>query len=374
MGLGMKKILMGAVGVAVLAGAGMFGYDWWTTGRFMESTDNAYVEADISVISPKVEGYVREVRTAENQLVKAGDVLVTIGDADYAAKLAEAAATVEARRAAIGSIDSKLQLERSLIESAAATLESANADRARVAKDLERYQQLLSNDHVSRRNYDLAVADMRKGDAAVLKAEAALAAERQQIAVLEASRKEAQAALHQAEAALETARLNLENTVIRAPVDGVVGNRGVQVGQYVRAGTQLLSVVPLPDVHVVANFKETQLEAMRPGQTVEITIDAFPSTVLHGRVESFAPASGSQFSLLPPENATGNFTKIVQRVPVRVAIPRDNPLAGLLRPGLSVEAAVDTRTADKALTLVGGVFGAISGAAAEQVAEQAEGR
>ena len=177
--------------------------------------------------------------------------------------------------------------------------------------------------------------------------------------MLNASRSETDARLRQAEAALQTARNDLNNTVIRAPVDGVVGNRGVQVGQYARPGVQLLSLVPLPDVYVVANFKETQLARMRPGQPVTVEVDAYPDKHLLGRVESFAPASGSQFSLLPPENATGNFTKIVQRVPVRIALPRDSVLSGLLRPGLSVVAEVDTRGAEDQPHNAGTVMGAL---------------
>ena len=190
---------------------------------------------------------------------------------------------------------------------------------------------------------------------------AALAAENEQVNVLHATRTETEAHLAQAQATLQTARNDLDNTVIRAPVDGVIGNRGVQVGQYARPGVQLLSLVPLPDVYVVANFKETQLSHMRPGQPVSISVDAFPDRVLTGTVESFAPASGSKFSLLPPENATGNFTKIVQRVPVRIALPHDNALAGLLRPGLSVVAEVDTRGANAEPHVAsGGVFGALT--------------
>ena len=168
--------------------------------------------------------------------------------------------------------------------------------------------------------------------------------------------------LAQAQATLDVAQNDLDNTVIKAPVDGVVGNKGVQTGQYVKVGTQLMAVVPLPQVYIVANFKETQLENMRPGQPVEISIDAYPNHKLIGTVESFAPASGAVFSLLPPENATGNFTKVVQRVPIRIAVPKENALAGLLRPGLSVEVSVDTRAVGTGPTLAGAIFGAAQAA------------
>jgi membrane fusion protein (multidrug efflux system) len=223
----------------------------------------------------------------------------------------------------------------------------------------------VSNDFVSHQKFETADADWRKADAALAKAKAALGAEQSQLGVLAASRVEAVTKVDEAQATLAVVQNDLDNTVIRSPIAGVVGNRGVQAGQYVKAGSTLLSIVPLPNVYVVANFKETQLARMRPGQPVEITVDAYPDQKLSGQVESFAPASGSQFSLLPPENATGNFTKIVQRVPVRIAVPANSALAGLIRPGLSVTASVDTHGAGSGLaqsTVVGSVFGAIRAA------------
>jgi len=359
MAKGVRKIILSGVAVAALAGAGYGGVHWWAEGRFVESTDNAYVQSDITVVSPKVAGYVREVRVAENQKVAAGDVLVWLDDADYRARVHEAEATVEGQRAAQQSNAQKQVLQRSIIAQSEATLASAEAERQRAAHEFNRTRALASNDWASRQKLDGAEADLRKADAAVVKARAELAAARDQIRVIEAADAEIAARLHQAEATLEAARNDLENTAIRAAVDGVVGNRGVQVGQYARPGVQLLSLVPLPDVYVVANFKETQLARMRPGQMVSLSVDAFPGQTLAGKVESFAPASGSKFSLLPPENATGNFTKVVQRVPVRIALSRDNPLAGLLRPGLSVVAEVDTRGAEERPHLAGDVFGAI---------------
>src|SRR5436305_2025967 len=191
--------------------------------------------------------------------------------------------------------------------------------------------------------YETAEADSRKADAALGKARAGLATEQNQLAVLGSQKREEEAKLMQTRAALQLAKNDLDNTVIRAPVAGIAGNRAGQIGQYVKPGTQLLSLVPLPRVYVTANFKETQLTRMRPGQPAEISVDAYPDRPLHGQVESFAPGSGAQLSLLPPDNATGNFTKIVQRVPVRIAVPADASIAGLLRPGLSVTVTVDTR-------------------------------
>ncbi|WP_431861819.1 HlyD family secretion protein [Azospirillum sp.] len=357
MAKGVRKLILSGVAVIALSGAGYGGWHWWTEGRFVESTDNAYVQSDISVVSPKVAGYVRDVRVAENQQVAAGDVLVVLDDRDYRAKVAEAEANVSAQKAALGSNEQKLVWQRTQIARAEAELASAEAERQRAAQAFNRTRSLASDNWTSRQALDTAEADLRKADAAVLKSRAALAAERDQIAVLEAAGAEIKAHMEQTSAALEAARNDLDNTVVRAGVDGVVGNRGVQVGQYARPGVQLLSLVPLPDVYVVANFKETQLADMRPGQKVQVKVDAFPGKALTGTVESFAPASGSKFSLLPPENATGNFTKVVQRVPVRIALPKDTELSGLLRPGLSVVAEVDTRGHDDRPHMAGSVFG-----------------
>jgi len=356
----MRKFVVLGVLLLVLAGASIFGYRWWTVGRFFETTDDAYVRSDISIVSPKVEGYVADVRVIENQQVKAGDVLVVIDPRDYQARAAQSEATVAAEKATIQTIDSRLTLQQSMIAQAQATVQSAEADLHRAQQDFDRYRNLLRDDYASRQRYETAEADARKGEAALAKARAALSAEQNQLGVLQAQRKEEEAKLQQSQASLDLARINLADTVIKAPVDGIVGNKGVQLGQYVKGGTQLLAVVPLPSVYVTANFKETQLTHMRPGQSVEIAVDAFPDHRIGGRVESFAPASGAMFSILPPENATGNFTKIVQRVPVRIAVPLDGPLTGLLRPGLSVVVSVDTRTeGDEPPLAPGAVVGAV---------------
>jgi membrane fusion protein (multidrug efflux system) len=301
------------------------------------------VQSDISIISPKVEGYVQDVRVTENQYVKAGDVLLVIDPRDFQAKLAQAEAAVAASRAGLGTYDNRITWQRSMIDQAAAAVAAAEADLRRTQQDFERYQRLLQTDAASRQRYETAQADAAKAQATLDKARAALVAERNQLGVLQAQRGEEQARLAQAEAQRDLARIALDDTQIRSPVDGVVGNKGVQLGQYVKPGNPLLALVPLPDIHITANFKETQLARMRPGQAVAIEVDAFPGRTIEGRVESFSPATGAQFSLLPPENATGNFTKIVQRLPVRIAVPADNPLAGLLRPGLSVVVSIDTR-------------------------------
>jgi len=324
-------------------GAGA-GWHWWTVWRFQQSTDDAYVQSDITVISPKVEGYLKEVRVEENQPVAAGDVLFVVDDRDFAAKLAQAEAAVATEQAIVATYASRLKFQQAMIEQAAATVESAQTDLTRAQLDYKRYAALVSTDYASRQRYESAEADTRKAEAALGKARAALGAEQTQLTVLDSQKHEEEARLEQARAARRLARNDLDNTVIRAPVAGIAGNRAGRTGQYVKPGTQLLSLVPLPYVYVTANFKETQLTHMRPGQPAEIAVDAYPDEPLTGHIESFAPASGAQFSLLPPDNATGNFTKIVQRVPVRIALPADAPVARRLRPGLSVTVMVDTRS------------------------------
>ncbi len=357
----MKKILrltlIAKVALGALLLAGNYGWNWWTTGRFLESTDNAYVQADIVTVSAKLSGYIRDVRVADNQTVKAGDVLAVIDDDDYTAKVVEARAAVEARKAAIAATEKQLTWQKAMIQQAEAGIVSSEADRERSRQDLARYRNLASSEYVSRQKLEVVEADARKTEAGTSKARAALTAEKDRIAMIEADRRQAEAALKQAEAALATAEIAREDTVIRAAADGIVGNRTVQVGQLVKPGSQLMVLVPLPEVHIVANFKETQLKRMRPGQKVTLEVDAFPGRPIEGTVESFAPASGSQFSLLPPENASGNFTKIVQRLPVRISVPRDNALAGLIRPGLSVVASVDTRDSVAEAPLLGSLMG-----------------
>ena len=339
--------------VVVLALGVSGGWYWWNVLRFLQSTDDAFIQSDITVISPKVEGYIKEVRVSDNQEVDEGSALFVIDDRDLAAKMAQAEAALAAQEAILATYENRLKLQQAMIEQAAAMVKSAEADLARWQQDHKRYNALVTTDFASRQRFEQAETDARKGEALVARNRAALAAEQSQLAVLRSQRREEEAKLVQAQAALRLARNDLESTVIRAPVSGVAGNRAGQVGQYVKAGTQLLSLVPLSRVYVTANFKETQLTRMRPGQLAEVSVDAYPDLTLDGRIESFAPASGAQFSLLPPTNATGNFTKIVQRVPVRIALPPNSALTGRLRPGLSVTVTIDTRNAGEGDGLVG---------------------
>ena len=339
----MRKRLGILLLVALVAAGAAGGFYWWRVGRFIESTDDAYVAADISAISPKVEGYVRNVLVTDNQRVKAGDVLVMIDDRDFAARVDEARGSRNAERAALAMLETRHTWQKAVIDEAVAAVASAEAELRRSGLELSRQRDLSKADVASRQKLETADADAQKAEAGMLSARAGLAAARDQLAVLEAERAQDAARVEQAEAALRLAKNDLDDTVIRAPIDGVVGNKGVAVGQLVKPGTLLLALVPLPHVYVVANFKETQLAGMRPGQPVRLTFDALPGRTLRGFIESFAPASGAVFSLLPPENATGNFTKIVQRVPVRIALAPGEALRTPLTPGLSAVAAVDTR-------------------------------
>ena len=339
----MRKILFTGLFVCILIGAAGAGWYWWEVSRFIEKTDDAYLASDITAISPRIAGYVAAVAVQDNQSVKPGDVLVRLDDSDFRAKVAEAQANLDARRAAINNLASRLQWQQSAIAQARAEINSVQAEATRAIEDRDRVRSLVKSDYVSRSRSDIAEADAHKALAALNKAKAKLDSEEQQTKVLESERGQLAAAARQAEANLALAEIDLANTMVRSPVGGTVGNRGVQVGEYVRAGTLLMSVVPLDRVWIQANFKETQLAHMHHGQPVRISIDAYPDLNLAGTVDSLAPASGAKFSLLPPENATGNFTKVVQRIPVKILLPPDHALAGRLRPGLSVVVSVDTR-------------------------------
>jgi membrane fusion protein (multidrug efflux system) len=353
----MRRKLLLLLPVLLLVAGAYAGWQWWRVWRFQQSTDDAYIASDISLISPKIEGYIKEVRVENNQHVTTGEVLFVIDDSDFAAKVAQASAAVASEEAMVATFATRHDYQMAMINQAAAATHSAEAEVNRANLDQERYVSLATREIAPKQRYETAAADATKAAANLLRAQAALEAERQQLAVVDAQKREEEARLMQARATLRLAQNDLDHTVIRAPVDGVIGNRAGQTGQYVKAGTQLLSLVPLPRVYVTANFKETQLTLMRPGQPVKVSVDAYPGQVIQGHIESFAPASGAEFSLLPPDNATGNFTKIVQRVPVRVALPANGPLSSLLRPGLSVTVSVDTRAEGNA-TAEGAIVGA----------------
>ena len=330
-------------GLAALYALGMWFFLW----RFEVSTDDAYVQADIAAIAPKLSGYVASINVTDNQRVRLGDVLLELDTSDIRPRVDQAAALVASRKAGVVNAQAKLKLQQSVIAQANAAIASAAADAVRSRKDIERYRALAHKGWVSRQRLELAHADATKADAGTERARASFEAERAQIPVIESALQQAEADLKQAEAQLALAQADLANATIRAPFDGIVGNRTVQDGQFVRAGAQVMAVVPLPDVYVVANFKETQIAHMVPGQPVRLAIDALPDADLKGHIESFAPASGSLFSLLPPENATGNFTKVVQRIPVRIRVEGKPDELALLRAGMSTAVTVDIRDKPK---------------------------
>jgi membrane fusion protein (multidrug efflux system) len=341
-----RLVLGVAAGVALLAGALGYGHYYLTTGRYLESTDDAYLQADNTPVSPKIAGYVATVAVDDNQSVKAGDLLVRIDDRDYKAALDQAAADVAGAEADLKNLDAQIALQQSMIDQAAADVQVAGAALQFAGQDAGRYRALVKDGYGTVQRSQQADSDLRQKTATVERQRAALAATKQQIAVLQTARLKDQANLARAQAALEQAKLNLSYTELRAPIDGAIGDRTVRLGQYVQPGTQLLTVVPMRQgIYAVANFKETQLAHMVRGEQVTLAVDSFPGATVTGRVDSLAPGTGSQFALLPPENATGNFTKIVQRVPVKILIDPSSPLIDRLRPGLSVIATVDTRSA-----------------------------
>ena len=327
------------------AAASWYGHRWWTVGRFIETTDDAYVGGDITVIAPKVAGFIDTVAVTDNQPVHAGDLLVKLDDRDYRAALAKADAAVIAQQAALANLAATRRLQEAMVAQAAADRTAADAESARTNYDVVRYRALAADQFASAQRFQLADADHKKAIAATERTRAALEAAKRQLDVIDTHQQEIVAALAQAVAERDLARLNLAYTELRAPIDGVIGNRSARPGAYAIVGAQLLSVVPARGLWVDANFKESQLAHMRPGSPVEIEADVLPGEVFHGHVASLAPATGAQFSVLPPENATGNFTKIVQRVPVRILLDGDAATLGRLRPGLSVTASVDQRDA-----------------------------
>ena len=338
-----RKILL-VLALAALGGGGWFGYSWWTEGRFHVETDDAYVDADISRISARATGYIVDMPVAENQRVKAGDVIARIDDTDARLALEAATRKVDGQKATIVRIDALIAAQKTVIQEAEAALQSANAEEERADKAWNRASALLKTPSGTQQVMDEATATRDKAVAAVASARASLNAAHAQVDVLAAQRTEAEATLAGLQTAVSIAERDLGYTSITAPVDGVFGNKAVDLGALVQPGTRIGAVVPLDDLHVEANFKETQLGRIRPGQEVAISVDALPEDTFRGVVESVAPGSGATFSLLPPENATGNFTKITQRVPVRIRIDQSSDPHGLLRPGLSVLATVDVRT------------------------------
>jgi membrane fusion protein, multidrug efflux system len=339
----LKLATLSGVALVAVAGIAHFGWQYYTVGRFEESTDDAYLKADITAISPKITGYVTEVLVQDNQRVKRGQVLVKIDDRDYKAHVHAAEADLAGAKAALVNLDARIQLQHSAIDMAGTDIGATAAEQHFDQEEMTRYAGLAKSGAGTEQRVQQADAALKKSTAAVDRAQAALESAKRQLAVLESQRAGEEADVEGKAAALDLAKIDLADTEIVAPEDGVTGQRAVRVGQLVKPGTQILAVVPIQAIYAVANFKETQLTHMHGGEKVAIEIDSFPGVTLEGHIDSLAPASGAEFSLLPPDNATGNFTKIVQRIPVKILLPADNPLAGRLRPGMSVVSTVDTR-------------------------------
>jgi membrane fusion protein (multidrug efflux system) len=338
-----KTMLLAGAAILALIGAAWYGADWVAAGQYVESTDDAYVGGNVTDIAPKVSGIIAQIAVSDNQFVQAGDLLVKIDDRDFAAALAKAQAAVAGDQAAIANLDATQALQSSVIDEAKADVAAADAQLALARANQGRYARLAAANAGSEQAAQTAVSNFGQAVAAGEKARAALVAAQAQLGVIGTERQQAGAALAGARADLLAARLNLGYTEIRAPIDGVIGNRSAELGGYATAGAQLVSIVPARGLWVDANFKEDQLAQMRAGEPVTIIADEAPGQKIRGHVVSIAPATGAIFSVLPAENATGNFTKIVQRVPVRIALDGDAATLGLLRPGLSVTAYVNTR-------------------------------
>jgi membrane fusion protein (multidrug efflux system) len=341
-----KPLLRAAaiLGLVLAMGAGVYyGHYWWTTGSYLVSTDDAYVGAKSATLSPKVSGYISDIVVADNARVSAGDVIARIDDGDYKLAVQAARDQVAIQQAAIARFGQQVTAQQAAVDQARAQVASAKAAATRADLELKRQQDLASRQVSSRQLLEQAQAANEQAIASVQAAEAALESATANVGVIQAQQEEARRTLQQSETSLAKAERDLSFTVIRAPFDGVIGNRAVQIGDYVQPTQRLASLVPLDAIYIDANFKETQLARVHPGQPVNISVDAFPEHDLEGKVASIAPASGSVFSLLPPDNATGNFTKIVQRLPVRILVPAAIAEKSLLRPGMSVVVSVNTK-------------------------------
>lgn len=341
---GLKRLVIPLVAL-IIVGALLVvsNINWarWASNRPTQTTDDAYVEADVSTLSARISGNVLKVLVDDYQPVKAGQPLVEIDPADYQASLAGAQASVDGAAAALANLANQEELQRALIVQAQAQLVSAKAVATEMEEEFNRQQALVDGGIAgTQQRLQQATANLAKANADVREAEAAIEAQKRQLDVLTGQEGSLHAALDAAKASLQTAQLKLGYTTVVAPFDGVVSARLVQVGDYVNIGTNLIAAVPIPNVYVRANFKETQLTHVAPGQRVDVTVDTFPGQTLAGHVERVSPASGAVFALLPPDNATGNFTKVVQRIPVRIAFEPGQSLVGQLRAGMSVEARI----------------------------------
>jgi len=338
-----RTLVIGAA-TAVLIAIGWFGFDYAVAGRFMVSTDDAYVRANTTTLGAKVSGYVAEFLVEDNSKVRSGDLIARIDDGDYRLAANSARDKVATQEATIERFDRQIEAQRAAVEQAKSQVVSAQAAQTRMRSEFDRQQALAGKEFASKQTLEQSVANRDQAEAAVQNAQAALDGAVANVGVLQAQQKEARQTLEELKTALAKAERDLSFTEIRAPVDGVIGNRAAQVGDFMQVGQRVAALVPLSDIFIDANFKETQLVRLQPGQPVSISVDALPSETFEGVVASVSPASGSVFSLLPPDNATGNFTKIVQRLGVRIHVPADVAERGALRPGMSVVVSVNTKS------------------------------
>jgi membrane fusion protein (multidrug efflux system) len=337
----LKRSLLSVAALAAVGVGAERGWTYWKVGRFHQSTDNAYLRADYTTVAPRLSGYIVEVLVHDNEPVMAGQVLARLDDRDYKAALDQATAEVEMADAALGNLDAQIAQHNTVLDQQRADIAAGKATLDFAKSDNQRYDDLKKSGYGSTQRAQQAATALREREAQLRKSRAGLASAERRMDVLASERLHAVAQRDRSLAARRQAELNLSYAAIAAPVGGTVGARSLRVGQYVQAGTALMAVVPLDTIYVVANYKETQLAAVRPGQHATVEIDTFPGVPLKGHVDSVAPASGQEFSLLPAENATGNFIRIVQRVPVRIELD-DDSLMGQLRPGMSARTTIDT--------------------------------
>jgi len=342
---GRSWLFAGAAAVALIAG-GCGLAEYLLVGRFVYSTDDAYVRANLAIISPKISGYVADVGVIDNQHVNAGQILVRLDAGDYRLSVDAARGKIATQDATIARIAAQTEAQAAFVDQASAQLDGASAEQSRAASELTRVRSLAAADFATRQRVDQAVADQAKASAAMAGAMAALAGARANLAVLQSQTREATSLRAELATAMARAERDLGFAEIRAPFDGAVGNRVVEPGQFAQPGARLMALAPDDGLYVEANFKETQLDRLAEGQRARIRVDALGGRSLNGEVQSIAPASGANYSLLPPENATGNFTKIIQRFPVRIRLTE--AAKGLLRAGMSVVVEVDTRSDDAA--------------------------
>ncbi|MGF7147945.1 membrane fusion protein (multidrug efflux system) [Sphingomonas zeicaulis] len=342
------RIVLLLIVVAILLGGVLWFIRYQSYGKYQESTNDAYLQADGVTVSPKVGGYVEQVLVADNQIVKAGQPLVRIDARDYRAQAAQSQAQIDVARANAAGIEAQIDEQQATIAQARAELSSAQADAAFAAGEVTRYTPLAESGAETRERLSTLRNQSKQANSRVAAARAALTSAERRVGTLRAQVRQALAQGEGARAQLDAANTDLGATIIRASVDGRVGDKTVRLGQFVQPATRMMTIVPVDKIYITANFKETQVGLMRAGQPVIVEVDALPGVEIPGKVDSISPGTGAEFSVLPPQNATGNFTKIVQRVPVRIAINAGPQTRALLVPGMSVEVSVDTRSAREA--------------------------